>query len=246
MRPLGLVLAYVALIFLRRYGAEVLPRVSEVHIDGLVLTVTALIAAGAALVFGLAPFTSHRADGGSLVLGFGSRGGTTDAGGLRMRHALVIAQVAMASMLLVVCGLMVRTAQNLTRVDIGFRPDSVLTFRIALPEMSYATAKDVAHFHNAVLARIREFPGVIAAGATSDLPLIDPGPAGDVLRTDRVAGGPLTLPSAAEMRAATPGYFEAMGIPLHRGRLLRDDDSENAIGIGDRHRCRRGQDDGGA
>ncbi|MDQ2768169.1 MAG: ABC transporter permease [Gemmatimonadota bacterium] len=227
---LGLVFAYVALILLRRFGAEVLPRVNEVHIDGLVLTLTALITAGAALAFGLAPMTAHRADGGSLVFGFGSRGGTTDAGGLRMRHALVIAQVAMASMLLVVCGLMVRTAQNLMRVDIGFRPDSVLTFRIALPEVSYATAKDVAHFHTAMLARIREFPGVVAAGATSDLPLTDPGPAGDLLRTDRIAGGPITLPPAAEMRAATPGYFEAMGIPLRRGRLLRDDDSEKPSG----------------
>jgi len=222
---LGIAFANIALIMLRRFGADMLPRVGEVRMDGAVYIVTGLVSAGAALIFGIA---THRADGRSLELG--SRGGTTDSRGLRMRHALVIAQVAMAAMLLVVCGLMVRTAQNLTRVDIGFRPDNVLTFRVALPEVGYPAAADVMHFHNAMLERIRHLPGVVAAGATSDLPLSPMGSSGDVLRTDRVAGGPNTLPPAAEMRAATPGYLEAMGIPLRRGRLLRDDDSDPPSG----------------
>lgn len=227
---LGVALASVAIGMLRRYGADVLPRLNEVHIDSAVLIVTGLVAAGAALIFGAAPLAAHRPDGGSLVFGLGARGGTTDMGGLRMRHALVIAQVAMAAMLLVVCGLMVRTAKNLTRVDLGFHPDSVLTFRIALPDPSYPTAKDVARFHNAMLERIRSLPGVVAAGATGELPLTGAGIPGDPLRTDRVTGGAETLPPGAEMRGATPGYFEAMGIPLRRGRLLLDDDSEQASG----------------
>ena len=227
---LGVVLASVAVGLLRRYGGDMLPRLSEVRIDGAVLSVTGLVAAGAALIFGVAPLTTHRGDGGSLAFGLGSRGGTADARGLRMRHLLVIAQVAMAAMLLVVCGLMVRTARNLTRVDVGFRPDSVLTFRIALPEASYPTAKDVARFHDALLDRIRRVPGVVAAGATSDLPLIGTDAPGDPLRTDRETGGANKLPPGAEMRAATPGYFEALGIPLRRGRLLRDDDSEQPSG----------------
>jgi len=226
---LGIALASVALGMLRRYGADVLPRLNEVHIDGAVLVVTGLVAAVAALIFGAAPLASHRGTGGSLVFGLGARGGTTDAGGLRMRHALVIAQVAMAAMLLVVCGLMVRTAQNLTRVDLGFHPDNVLTFRIALPTASYPTAKDVERFHDSMLERIRSMPGVVAAGATSDLPL-NGTIAADPLRTDRATGGANALPPGVEMRAATPGYFEALGIPLRRGRLLRDDDSEPATG----------------
>lgn len=226
---LGVALASIAIGMLRRYGADVLPRLNEVHIDGAVLVVTAVVAAAAALIFGIAPLASHR-NGGSLVFGLGARGGTTDMGGLRMRHALVIAQVAMAAMLLVVCGLMVRTAKNLTRVDLGFHPDSVLTFRIALPSASYPTAKDVARFHNVMLERIRGLPGVVAAGATSELPLTGTGSPGDPLRTDRVTGGAETLPPGSEMRGATPGYFEAMGIPLRRGRLLLDDDSEQASG----------------
>jgi putative ABC transport system permease protein len=96
--------------------------------------------------------------------------------------------------------------------------------------VSYPTAKDVALFHERMLARIRELPGVVAAGATSDLPLGGTDAPGDVLRTDRVAGNPDMLPAAAEMRGATPGYFEAMGIPLHRGRFLRDDDVDPPSG----------------
>lgn len=221
---IGVALASAAIGMLRRYGADVLPRLNEVHIDGAVVIVTGLVAAAAALIFGVATLATHRPDGGSLVFGLGARGGTTDMGGLRMRYALVIAQVAMAAMLLVVCGLMVRTAKNLTRVDVGFRSDSVLTFRIALPDASYPAATEVAHFHNAMLEQIRSLPGVVAAGATSDLPLTGSGAPGDPLRTDIVSAGANTLPPGAEMRVATPGYFEALGIPLRRGRLLRDDD----------------------
>jgi putative ABC transport system permease protein len=227
---LGVALASVAIGMLRRYGADVLPRLNEVHVDGTVLVVTGLVAAFAALIFGAAPLASHRAAGGSLVFGLGARGGTTNVGGLRMRHTLVIAQVAMAAMLLIVCGLMVRTARNLTRVDVGFSSDSVLTFRIALPDASYPTANDVAHFHSALLEQIRSLPGVVAAGATSDLPLAGSGVPGDPLRTDMVRGGASTLPPGAEMRVATSGYFEALGIPLRRGRLLRDDDIAPASG----------------
>jgi putative ABC transport system permease protein len=224
---LGVSLASIALAMVRRFGADVLPRMSEVHIDGAVLLVTALVAAGAAVVFGVAPLATRGASGGSPLLGLGTRGGTADSRSLRMRHVLVVAQVAMAAMLLVVCGLMVRTAKNLARVDIGFRPDSVLTFRIALPDVSYPKPGDVARFHQTMLDRIRALPGVIAAGATSDLPLSPEGVPGDPLRTDHDIARTNSLPPAAEMRVATPGYLEAMGIPLRRGRLLGDDDGDS-------------------
>jgi putative ABC transport system permease protein len=225
----GVALAYAALGMVRRYGGDMLPRMSEVHIDGVVLLLTALVTAGAAVIFGMAPLAT-RAASGSTLFGLGDRGGTTDASRLRMRHVLVVAQVAMAAMLLVVCGLMVRTAKNLTRVDIGFRPDSVLTFRIALSDVGYPKPLDVAHFHEALLQRIRSLPGVEAAGATSDLPLSADGAAGDPLRVDRGDGQASALPPAAEMRGATSGYFEAMGIPLRRGRAFDDNDAERRTG----------------
>ncbi len=224
---LGVGVASVLLGLMRRFGSDVLPRMSEVHIDGVVLLVTALVATGAAIVFGIAPLAGRGAVGRSSPQSLGARGDTTDARGLRIRHALVVAQVAMAAMLLVVCGLMVRTAKNLARVDAGFRPDSVLTFRIALSDLSYPKSGDVVRFHQAMLARIRALPGVIAAGATSDLPLASDGVPGDPLRTDHDAPSANILHAAAEMRVATPGYFETMGIPLRRGRLLADGDNDS-------------------
>ena len=222
---LGIVMAQAALLMLRRLGAGVLPRLDAVHIDGVVLALTVVLAAAAALLFGFVPLA--RGPGGAgLVFGLGVRDGTSGAGQLRMRHTLVVAQVAMAALLLVACGLMIRTARNLSHVEMGFQPDHVLTFRIALPAATYSTADKVARFHNEMLARIRQLPGVVAAGATSDLPLTGTAAPGDPLRTDRVAGDVNKLPPVAEMRAATPGYFEAMGIPLYAGRSLRDDDSE--------------------
>ncbi|HSU94834.1 MAG TPA: ABC transporter permease [Gemmatimonadaceae bacterium] len=224
---LGVTLASIALGMVRRFNGDVLPRMSEVRIDGAVLLVTALVAAGAAVTFGVAPLSGRGANGGSPLFGLGTRGGTSDARSLRMHHVLVVSQVAMAAMLLVVCGLMVRTAKNLARVDIGFRPDSVLTFRIALPDVGYPKPGDVARFHHTMLERIRALPGVIAAGATSDLPLSPEGVPGDPLRTDHDVPRTNSLPPAAEMRVATPGYLEAMGIPLRRGRVLRDDDDDS-------------------
>ena len=230
---LGVAFASIALAMVRRFGGDVLPRMSEVHIDGVVLLVTALVAAGAAVAFGVAAVSGRGGAGSSPLFGLGARGGTADSRSLRMHHVLVVAQVAMAAMLLVVCGLMVRTAKNLARVEVGFRPDSVLTFRIALPDVSYPEPRDVARFHETMLARIRALPGVIAAGATSDLPLSADGVPGDPLRTDHDVPRTSSLPPAAEMRVATPGYFEAMGIPLRRGRVLRDDDgdSEHPSGV---------------
>lgn len=166
---------------------------------------------------------------GSLVFGVGQRGSTGGRRARRMRDALVIAQVAMAAILLVASGLMIRSFQQLARVNVGFQPDNVLTFRIALPSASYRTPADVARFHTALLQRIRALPGVRAVGATGDLPLTGGAPA-DPLRVDGVEPGANTLPHLAEMRMATPGYFEAMGIPVRAGRALTIDDSERRSG----------------
>jgi predicted permease len=134
----------------------------------------------------------------------------------------------MATVLLVGSGLALRSFQKLRAIDPGFRPAGVMTFRIALPYARYPTSADVARFHYAMLDRMRAVPGVEAAGATGRLPLT---PAfADPLRVDGVATPPNVLPPMAEMRVATPGYFEAMGIPLVAGRPLERSDTERKTG----------------
>ena len=138
----------------------------------------------------------------------------------------------MATVLLVASGLVLRSFQKLRAVDPGFGPAGVMTFRIALPGSRYPKAEDVARFHDMMLDRVRAVPGVVAAGATNRLPL-DPAFSGwDPLRLDGRPMPPNVLPPIAEMRFATPGYFEAMGIPVVAGRsLTRADESRNGAVI---------------
>jgi predicted permease len=160
----------------------------------------------------------------------GDRASTIDRHSGRLRQTLVIAQVAMATVLLVGSGLVLRSFQKLRSVNPGFRPDGVVTFRIALPESRYQSSESVAQFHYAMLDRIRAVPGVEVAGATGQLPLSPTFSEIDPLRMEGVAPPPNALPPMAEMRVATPGYFEAMGIPLVAGRTLERSDTDRQTG----------------
>jgi predicted permease len=123
-----------------------------------------------------------------------------------------------------------RSFQKLRAVDPGFRPNGVITFRIALPTARYRSPDDVARFHYTMLDRIRAMPGVTAAGATGRLPLAGVNIEADPLRVEGGAYSASALPRIAEMRVATPGYFEAMGIPLVAGRTLERADTERHTG----------------
>jgi putative ABC transport system permease protein len=125
---------------------------------------------------------------------------------------------------------MLRSFAQRRAVDPGFAPAGVVTFRVALPRSRYPEAREVARFHGALLDSIRALPGVRAAGATGRLPLDGPSMMFDPLRVDGVAVPPDQLPPLAEMRVATPGYFEAVGIPLLEGRLPARDDWERRTG----------------
>ena len=136
----------------------------------------------------------------------------------------------MATVLLVGSGLVLRSFQKLRHVDLGFRPDGVVTFRIALPYSRYKTSESVAQFHYAMLDRIRTMAGVEVAGATGTLPLSPSFAEYDPLRMEGVTAPPDVLPPLAEMRVATPGYFEAMGIPVVAGRPLERSDTDRITG----------------
>jgi hypothetical protein len=166
---LGLVLAWGGVRLLVAYGPVNLPRLSEVRIDAVVVIFTAALSLLAALAFGaipllrLAPMTATLHDSG--------RGQTATRGQHRARHVLMTAQVALALVLLVASGLMVRSVQQLRTIDLGFDPRSTLVFGLALPERAYETRARAAAAHRAILDRLNAVPGVISAAATSNLPL---------------------------------------------------------------------------
>ncbi|HUQ80501.1 MAG TPA: ABC transporter permease [Gemmatimonadaceae bacterium] len=226
----GVSMAWLAVRLIPRVAPSLLPRSTDVQLDAMVIGLTMLVATIVAVVFGVVPVARNRSVAPSSMLRGGDRAATADRHSGRLRQLLVVAQVAMATVLLVGSGLVLRSFQKLSAVNPGFRAEGVLTFRVALTEADYPKADEVARFHYAFLDRIRALPGVTAAGATGRLPLTGPSTEIDPLRLEGRTFPPNTLPPIAEMRVATPGYFEAMGIPKIEGRLLERSDTDRRTG----------------
>jgi putative ABC transport system permease protein len=226
----GILFAWLTVRVLPRLAPSSLPRIEDIGVDGTVIAITMGIAAVVAFFFGVVPVARNRRVAPASMLGGSDRSGTTDKRSGRLRHTLVVAQVAMATVLLVGSGLVLRSFQKLRGVDPGFRTENVMTFRIALPSARYADAQAVARFHYAMLDRIRAMPDVEHAGATGQLPLAGYSSLIDPMRVEGRPTPPGVMPPLVEMRVATPGYFEAMGIPLKAGRLLERSDTDRKTG----------------
>src|SRR4029434_2702475 len=144
----------------------------------------------------------------------------------RVRDLLVVSEVALSLVLLVAAGLLIRSFVKLLEVDPGFRPDHVLTVSIPLPASRYPEAGQQAAFFQRLLERVRELPGVRAAGAVTDVPLFG----GSSTGFD-VEGRPLAAPHErpmTECRSATPDYFGVMGMTLVAGRAFTANDMADA------------------
>lgn len=201
--------------------------VAEVHLDVTVLGFTALLALAVGIFCGLAP--ARQAVGRTASdLQTALHGHTTVAGANRLRAFLVVAEVAIAAVLLIGAGLLLRSFAQLQRTDSGLaRPEQVLTARVSLPLQRYNTPPLVTDFYERALARIKSVPGVRDTGAISLLPLSQWGTNGDVELKGRPPFPPGQAP-LAEWRAIGGDYFSTMGIALLAGRLLDQRDSPDA------------------
>ena len=214
---LGLGLAAAGVRLLLALQPEGIPRIEEVGIDGAVVAFTVLLS----LVLGLfiGGFATLRYGSPDLVpaLKEGGRGGTAGKARHRARQGLVVAQVALALLLLVGAGLMLKSFWGLAGVDPGVKPEGVLTLRLDLPEPEYPDVHVTARFVDRLLEKVRAIPGVERAGTINVLPLTG-------FRdnsTHSIEDHPLppdTVPPVLGTRFISPGYFEAMGIPLLEGR----------------------------
>lgn len=219
---LGLIVARAAIVALSALGPANLPRVGDIGLDPWVLAYTVGVSLVCGLAFGLAP-AAHAARG-DLQHSLRQGRGTTSAGRQRLRHLLVAAEVALAVVSVTGATLMARSFASLLRVPLGFRADHALTMRVSLPNGRYASSSHVRDTYDRLLTEVRSLPGVRSAGAIMGLPL-------DVTLGDwsfsiegKAAPGPGHQGAAADWQVTTPGYFEAMGIPARRGRLLTADD----------------------
>jgi putative ABC transport system permease protein len=224
----GLMLATIGVRALAAWNPSSIPRVSGSTVDWRVLAFTVAVALLTTVVFSLAPAARLlRADlTDSMKEGGGNA--TTGGGRRRFRGALVVAEMALAVVLLIGAGLMLRTLWSLQRIDLGFNPAGVLTMRIALPQASYPDPAQVVGFYSRLMERIRTVPGVDAAGAARSLPLGST--IGDFgLRVDGYVPPPGTG-AKGDWQIATDGYLEAMGERVVRGRgIAAGDTSESQL-----------------
>jgi putative ABC transport system permease protein len=215
---LGLTLAWGGVQLLVAYGPPTLPRLNEVRIDGVVLVFALVLCVVAAIAFGTIPLL--RLAPLAMSLHENGRGQTATRGSHRARQLLMGGQVALALILLVASGLMVRSFQNLRAVDPGFDPSSTLTFSIGLPDTGYPNRQVAVDAHQRILDRVEAIPGVTRASAATCLPLAG-GCFGNGLRIEGEVPDPSRPPrSWVFFRGVSAGYIEAMRMSLRRGRSL--------------------------
>lgn len=201
------------------------PRLEEIALNGRVFGFAGGVAIVAGVFFGSLPAFQASAVKPAATLRTGRAHGRV--GGGMGRGGLVVGQVALALVLLFSAGLVARSLLRLNQVDLGYRPEGVLTMRVSLPSARYPDADDRRQFYEALLPELRALPGVTAAGATGTLPLSG-------LDSDsnyRVEGEPPPEPGtrmAAWVRPVTDGYVAAMGLRLVTGREFGPGDDENA------------------
>jgi putative ABC transport system permease protein len=222
----GLAMAGAATRLLTWWNPGNIPRLESLSIDGRVLAFTLLLALATTVIFSLLPALRLVRAGLSGAMKEGSANATTGVARQRFRNALVVTQMALAVILLVGAGLMLRTLASLQRVDLGFNPSSVLTMRLSLPAAAYRDAAQVAGFYTKLIDAVGELPGVTAAGAVRSLPLGST--IGDYgLQVDGYVPPPGTN-AKGDWEIATPGYIEALGEHIVRGRSIDRSDAADS------------------
>lgn len=225
----GLGVAWAGLEGLRRFGAGEIPRLDEVSLDPTVLGVALAAATATGLLFGLAPVRHLLAGGAGSAVRDGGRRTTRARGGTR--NLLVVTEVALALVLAVGSGLLIRSFQALTAVDPGFDPRGVLTFQLQLPEARYPDPLAQVAFHRRLDAALEALPGVEAVAAMAGLP-----PLRELTATDTEFEGLEQRPEGPAhnvdyYQTVTQGYLELMDIDLVEGRGFLPSDGEGDVPV---------------
>lgn len=222
----GLALASFAVGALKTFGADAIPRLGEVAVDGTVIAFTTGIGVLAVLLFGLLPALRASRPDVNEVLKQGSRTGMAGHG-RGAGSALVVAQIALAMVLLVGAGLLMRSFLELRASDPGFDPTSALAVELQLGDR-YGEAWQRVAFFDDLSRSLEGRPGIRAVGATATQPFSGANFMNDVTPVDRAAEtGPGGF-MQANWRAVTPGFFDAMAVPLLRGQLFGAADTQDA------------------
>ncbi|MBC7894681.1 MAG: ABC transporter permease [Cytophagaceae bacterium] len=215
---LGLGLAYWGLKYLLALNPDSIPRATEITLDPVVLAFTVGVALTTGLVFGLAPLLHLGEQAVTQSIRDGSARTTATVSRNRVRRGLVIGEIALAVMLVIGAGLLIRTFRNLTTVDAGFASEGRITFGVVLPQATYNEPGRRSQFITGLVSRLQEIPGVERASGMTGLPPLRQVNAND---TDFEGYQPKEGDPPANVdyyQTATVGYFETMGIRMRDGR----------------------------
>ncbi len=215
---LGLGLAYAAIRILVAKGPAILPRLSEIGIDPLVLAFSLAISLLAGLLFGIIPVVKYAGPHLATALRAGGRTLSQSRERHRARNTLVVVQVALALVLLIGSGLMIRTFQALRNVPPGFaRPEEVQLLRISIPEAQVKESEQVMRMQNAMLDKLAAIPGVSSVAFANAAPL-EGFNSNDLLYAEDKNYTVGQIPPIRRFRWVTPGFFKTTGTPLVAGR----------------------------
>jgi predicted permease len=223
---LGLVIAYWATRALVAAQPADIPRLDDVGVNGVVVLFTFVIALGTSLLFGVLPALQFTGQQLPSALRESTRGGAS-GGGHRMRAVLVVAEMALAVVLLIGAGLLIRSFIQLTRVNPGFQPEQAISFRVVLQGVKYRQDGPVRLRVGEFEDRLRALPGVRVVGVSNVLPLSGRG----AMLGFAVEGAPPPPPDVNQeiaVASTTPDYFKAIGAPLRKGRLFTERDQTDA------------------
>ena len=226
----GVLLAYALMPLLRSVKDAAVPRLAEAHLDAPVLVFSLFLCVVTAALFGLAP--SLQAAGKQLhdALKEGLRGSSSGGPGRKSRAALIVAETAVALVLMTGAGLLIESFARLTSVVLGFNPQNLTTIPIALPSSRYATPEQQAAFFREVLQRVKSLPAVQSAGLVNFLPLSGGYRLSYFCMEGQICQGIGKDPLMVFWQV-TPGYFETMGTRLLSGRFFDEHDVSGAAPV---------------
>jgi putative ABC transport system permease protein len=222
----GMFLAYFGVSVLIALLPPGLPRIQAIRVDGSVLGFALLLSLAASFVFGLAPVLFAAQSDPQTNLREGARAGEATSS-QRARSVLAVVEVALALVLLVAAGLLMRSFTRLSAVSPGFEPNGVVKAMVSLPQFQYSTPQQWNAFATELMTRLQSAPGIEDSACAAPLPIKD----GQIDLPFEIAGNP-PLPAGsantADYVTASPRYFSVMGIPLLRGRLFTSSDSPSS------------------
>lgn len=225
---LGLAITPAILQGLMALAAKTLPRAVHTGVDARVLVLALVVSVATGVLFGLAPAlqAGRKRHFDAIKAGRNTEGRRPK----RLRNGLVIAETALSLLLVAGAALLLRSFAQILKVDPGFKPEGVLTLRVALPDAIYSKPEQIRGFYDTLLDGVQKLPGVEAAGAVNALPLGGQNSSGTITVDSQSVPLDETTPEA-DQRVATPGYFKAMGISLVRGRYFEAGDTDGATPV---------------